>query len=136
MSAAQYDTDGGSDCEARTLTRDNLFEMRPITPKDYGAVLDVYRQSEDFLALGPEPKASIAMVRKDAESAEREGARFCGIFATDGRMTGVAEFLPSRFEGNPQLVLPCGNRRPISARKHGRDKPHRYNELCVPLNRV
>ena len=36
----------------------------------------------------------------------------------------------------PALVLTCGNRRPISASKHGRDKTRRYIGLCVPLDRV
>ncbi len=34
------------------------------------------------------------------------------------------------------LALTCGNRRPISASKHDRDKPHRCIGLCVPLDCV
>jgi hypothetical protein len=49
------------------LMRSNSLDMRPITSKDYVAVLEVYRQCEDFLSLGPEPKASLAMVRKDID---------------------------------------------------------------------
>ena len=79
--------------------------MRPVTRDDLDAVLDVYRQCEDFLALGPEPVASMQMVLRDIETSQREGGRFCGIFATDGRMVGVVDTVPSGFEGDPHLAF-------------------------------
>jgi ribosomal protein S18 acetylase RimI-like enzyme len=85
--------------------RSNTFDIRPVTAEDYVAVLEVYRQCEDFLSLGPEPKASVAMVRKDISIARREGRRFCGVFTAEGTMIGVVEFLPSGFEGKPQLAF-------------------------------
>ena len=88
-----------------SLHRVTVFGLRPISPQDEASVLDVYRQCEDFLALGPEPKASLAMVRKDIAKAQREGARFCGIVAANGTIIGVVEFLPSHFEGDPQFAF-------------------------------
>jgi ribosomal protein S18 acetylase RimI-like enzyme len=87
------------------LICDNSFEVRAITPDDLGAVLDVYRQCEDFLALGPEPTASMAMVLKDIEISQREGGVFCGVYTVDGGMIGVVDFLPGNFEGNPHIAF-------------------------------
>jgi len=33
--------------------KDNLLEIRPVTQSNLEAVLEVYRQCEDFLSLGP-----------------------------------------------------------------------------------
>jgi hypothetical protein len=79
------------------LIGDNSFEVRTITQDDLGAVLNVYRQCEDFLALGPEPTASMAMVLKDIEISQRDGGVFCGVYAADGTMIGVVAFVSSNF---------------------------------------
>ena len=44
------------------VTYKDSVEIRPITENDLEEVFEVYRQCEDFLALGPKPKASMAMV--------------------------------------------------------------------------
>jgi len=75
------------------------FEIRPITENDKEEVLEVYRQSEDFLALGPEPKASIAMVLLDIEASRYEKGVFCGVYDSGGKMIGVVDFVPGDFEG-------------------------------------
>ena len=41
------------------------FSLRPVTPTDLDAVLEVYRLCEDFLALGPVATASMEMLQKD-----------------------------------------------------------------------
>ena len=87
------------------LVRNNSFEVRSITKDDLGAVLDVYRQCEDFLALGPEPTASMNMVLKDIEISQRKGGVFCGVYTADGRMIGVADFVPGNFEGAPHIAF-------------------------------
>jgi ribosomal protein S18 acetylase RimI-like enzyme len=87
------------------LIRGNSFEVRTITQDDLDAVLDVYRQCEDFLALGPEPTASMTMVLKDIEISHREGGVFCGIYTEDGRMIGVVDFVPGNFEGDPHIAF-------------------------------
>jgi ribosomal protein S18 acetylase RimI-like enzyme len=90
---------------ARMLIQDDSFELRTITQEDLCAVLDVYRQCEDFLALGPEPTASMEMVVKDIESSQREGGVFCGVLSVDGEMIGVVDFVPSGFEGIARIAF-------------------------------
>jgi GNAT superfamily N-acetyltransferase len=80
------------------------LELHSITPDDEDSVLDVYRQCEDFLALGPEPKASLDMVLKDIETTRNEGGVFRGIFSA-GRMIGVVSYIPRDFEGKPDVAF-------------------------------
>jgi ribosomal protein S18 acetylase RimI-like enzyme len=87
------------------LIRDDSFEVRTITQDDLGAVLEVYRQCEDFLVLGPEPTAYKAMVLKDIEISQRAEGVFCGIYAGDRGMIGVVDFVPGNFERNPHLAF-------------------------------
>ncbi len=83
---------------------DNRLLIRPVTRDELDAVLDVYRQCEDFLALGPVPTASMAMVLQDIEISQREGGIFCGIYTTNGEMIGVVDYVPRGFEGDPHLA--------------------------------
>ena len=87
------------------LIRDNSFEVRTITPDDLCAVLEVYRQCEDFLALGAVPTASREMVLKDIENSQREGGVFCGIYTASGEMIGVVDFVPSNFSEDPHAAF-------------------------------
>lgn len=75
-------------------------DIKPVTPTDYPAVLEVYRQCEDFLALGPVAKASMDVVHRDIREAQMEDGVFCGIFS-GAKMIGVLSFVPSRFEFRP-----------------------------------
>jgi ribosomal protein S18 acetylase RimI-like enzyme len=81
------------------------LEICLITQEDLDAILDVYRQCEDFLALGPISTASMDMVLKDIEISQGEGGVFCGIYTSDGKMIGVVDYVPSNFEGNPQIAF-------------------------------
>lgn len=83
---------------------DHSLEIRPVTQDDLDAVFDVYRQCEDFLALGPVSTASMEMVRKDIEISQQEGGVFCGIYTAAGRMIGVVDYVPGNFEGDPQIA--------------------------------
>jgi ribosomal protein S18 acetylase RimI-like enzyme len=47
----------------------------------------------------------MAMVLKDIEISQSEGGVFCGVYAADGRMIGVVDFVPSNFEGNPHTAF-------------------------------
>jgi hypothetical protein len=55
------------------------FEIRPAGMPDLDALLDLYRQCEDFLALGPQPQASREMVLADLVLSEPEDGRFTGF---------------------------------------------------------
>ena len=81
------------------------LEIRPIGHDDLDAVLDVYRQCEDFLALGPVPTASMEMVLKDIEISQNDGGIFCGIFAPDGKMIGIIDYVPSNYKGDPHVAF-------------------------------
>ena len=71
-------------------------------PHDLEQVLSVYRACEDFLALGPQPHASIEMVRTDLETARQVGSTFYAITLPSGEMAGILDFLPSGYTNNPR----------------------------------
>ena len=77
---------------------DGPLEIRPIAENDLGEVLAVYRQCEDFLALGPQPNASRAMIVKDIMASRCAKGLFCGIYTSDEKMIGVVDFVPCNFE--------------------------------------
>jgi ribosomal protein S18 acetylase RimI-like enzyme len=72
--------------------------IRPVTDDELDAVLEVYRQCEDFLALGPVAHASLEMVITDLETIENEDGQFCGIFNSDGKMLGIVEYIPASYQ--------------------------------------
>jgi hypothetical protein len=63
--------------------RDCSLTVPPITLDELDEVLNVYRQCEDFLALGPVPTASMEMVVKDIEISKDYGA--CSVAYTHRR---------------------------------------------------
>jgi ribosomal protein S18 acetylase RimI-like enzyme len=72
-------------------------------PATLAALLEVYRQCEDFLALGPQPHASPEMVQADLDLSQNSGGLFYGIYlCPSDEMIGVADYIPSGFEGNRQ----------------------------------
>jgi ribosomal protein S18 acetylase RimI-like enzyme len=82
------------------------LEIHPIDQDDLAAVLDVYRQCEDFLALGPAPTASLEMVLTDIEVSRRDGGIFCGIYDTaSSQMIGIIDFVPRDYHGEPQTAF-------------------------------
>jgi ribosomal protein S18 acetylase RimI-like enzyme len=85
--------------------RDQTFEIRPIREDELDAVLEVYRHCEDFLALGPVATASMEMVLKDIELSNAEGGMFCGMYAADGTMIGVVDYVPSNYRGDPEAAF-------------------------------
>jgi ribosomal protein S18 acetylase RimI-like enzyme len=84
------------------------FRVIPLSAADQGAILDVYRDCEDFLALGPQALASRAMVLADLTAAAAHGRSYCGIYVEgrDGQvegalseLAGVIDYLLSGFAG-------------------------------------
>ncbi len=84
--------------------RDRSLEICPVTPDDLDAVFEVYRQCEDFLALGPVATASREMVLKDLQVSRGEGGVFCGIHTPDGKMIGVIDYVPGNYRDDPQAA--------------------------------
>ena len=87
-----------------TSIRGRLCDVRPVTQVDKDAILAVYRECEDFLALGPQPKATMAMVLGDMGMSRKQGASFCGIHDAGGRMIGIVDFARGGFEGKPDIA--------------------------------
>jgi ribosomal protein S18 acetylase RimI-like enzyme len=81
------------------------FSIRPVTPDEIDAVLAVYKQCEDFLAICPVPHASLEMVEADMQLSQSQNGVFCGIFDSSGTMVGVLDVIP-RFDSTmPYLEL-------------------------------
>ena len=80
--------------------RDYSLAIHPIGSDELDVVLNVYRQCEDVLALGPVPTASMEMVLQDIELSKGYGGLFCGIYM-GGEMIGIIDYVPSNFEGDP-----------------------------------
>lgn len=88
---------------------DPRFSIRSIdhsSPGDLAQILEVYRQCEDFLALGPVPTASLEMVRADLNLSIEECGDFCGIFdPQSGVMMGIIDMVVHGFEGRADLAF-------------------------------
>lgn len=97
--------------------REYSLEIHPIIIEDLDAVLEVYRQCEDFLALGPVPTASMEMVLKDIEISRAEGGIFCGIYTSDEKMIGIIDYVPNNYHGESNaaylalLMIAASNRK-------------------------
>jgi ribosomal protein S18 acetylase RimI-like enzyme len=81
------------------------FIIAPINASNLPQVLAVYQQCEDFLTLGPVPKASMDMVKADFEHSKEENGLFCGIFDLKESLVGIVDFVPNMFEGNPERAF-------------------------------
>jgi ribosomal protein S18 acetylase RimI-like enzyme len=68
------------------------IELRNVITEDFDDILDIYRRCEDFLSLGPQPRASPAMVTKDIEDACNAGGVFKGVYCGD-KLIGVASYV-------------------------------------------
>jgi RimJ/RimL family protein N-acetyltransferase len=80
------------------------IDLRPVGEGDLAGLLAVYRECEDFLALGPTAKASPEMVRGDLEASAREGGVFCGVYLRGSGLIGVADFVPGNFRGDRETA--------------------------------
>jgi RimJ/RimL family protein N-acetyltransferase len=83
----------------------NDFEVRPVTSADFESTLKVYEQCEDFLSLGPVPKASKEMVQADIDHSKSSNGIFCGIWDKSGTQVGVLDFIPEMEKGIAFLSL-------------------------------
>ena len=88
-----------------TLFNADGLTVRTSAPSDVMAILEVYRQCEDFLSLGPVPVASLAMVNADIRHAETTHGSFCVIEDKAGHAVGVLEFTVAESERTAVLHL-------------------------------
>jgi ribosomal protein S18 acetylase RimI-like enzyme len=82
------------------LIEGDSFSLCLVDGQDVPAILEVYRQCEDFLALGPKPQATMQMVLDDLEHSQQWGGQFFAIIRGN-EMVGVVDFVPDYFEGVP-----------------------------------
>lgn len=81
------------------------FTVRPFSTMNLENALEVYRQCEDFLALGPQPQASLEMVRADWKHSQQEGGLFCGIYLPEDRLVGILDYVLGSYEGRPEQAF-------------------------------
>ena len=74
-----------------------MLQIRKCTEGDKDSILTVYKECEDFLALGPVPTASMRMVEEDIQASAESKGRYC-IVLCDNKIIGVADFIPSYYE--------------------------------------
>ena len=89
----------------KTSIGDFSLDIHPTNQDYLDVILEVYKQCEDFLALGPVPTATIGMVLKDIEISKAEGGLFCGIYTADGKMIGILDYVPSSYKGEPHTAF-------------------------------
>jgi ribosomal protein S18 acetylase RimI-like enzyme len=80
------------------------FYIKDTDVKDIESILQIYKQCEDFLSLGPVPNASKQMVLDDLELSQKEVGVFCGIYI-EGKMIGIVDFVLDNFEGKPNTAF-------------------------------
>lgn len=83
------------------IIKHNDFEIRNVSEFELEDVFQVYKNCEDFLALGPVSKASMEMVQEDLKLSHKEGGIFCGIYK-ERKMIGILDFVPKSFNGIPE----------------------------------
>lgn len=83
----------------------DTFTLRPVREDEKPAVLEVYRQCEDFLALTPKPIATMQMVEDDLTISHENGGIFCGIYSSTGVMMGIVDVVLNGFEGDPSVAF-------------------------------
>ena len=87
------------------LMHGKMCEIRSVGSDSADSVLRVYQACEDFLALGPQRKADMAMVLRDLEESRQHGGFFCRIHDGTGKTIGVVDFTPGGFEGQPHVAF-------------------------------
>ena len=77
----------------------NWIRIDPANPAHRSQVLGVYRACEDFLALGPQPHASLEMVRADLAYSQEHGGEYYGISLPLQNFCAVLDFIPEAYNG-------------------------------------
>jgi len=100
--------------------------IKAIDESEIEDICRIYQGCEDFLALGPQPKASREMVMKDLEDSKRHNRSFCGIYDGHGGMVGIVDFARNGHGGRREwaclallMIAKPHRRRGIGARVAG-----------------
>lgn len=81
------------------IIKDDI-KIQEFKQDDFDNVLDIYKQSEDFLELGPEPYASKEMVLNDIDYSQKCGGCYCTIFY-DANIVGIIDYISTINEKRP-----------------------------------
>ncbi len=81
------------------------FTLEPTGYEQIESLLDIYRQCDDFLALGPQAHASASMVEQDLRGSQDVGGLYRGIVNAEGRLVGVLDIILQGFEGDPAVAF-------------------------------
>jgi ribosomal protein S18 acetylase RimI-like enzyme len=103
----------------KLTVQDHFLEIHPIDQNDFEALLEVYEQCEDFLALCHLPPASMDMVLEDIEISKAAGGVFCGIYTDQGKMIGAIDYVPDNYRGAQDTAYLELLMIAASYRKHG-----------------
>jgi ribosomal protein S18 acetylase RimI-like enzyme len=104
--------------------------VRPFSDDDLPAVLEVYRQSEDFLSLTPHPIASLEMVKEDAEQAVKEGGLYC-VIADRRQIIGVMDFAQQRGGPNTSFLALLMIAKPFRRNHYGEATMKSFEKYLV-----
>jgi len=72
----------------------NGMKIKPFETINLISTLEVYKQCEDFLSLGPVPYASMEMVQTDIDNSVNSKGIFCCIWNESEKQIGVLDFIP------------------------------------------
>jgi RimJ/RimL family protein N-acetyltransferase len=71
-----------------------------VSETNIDQVFQVYKECEDFLSLGPEPKASLDMVYKDLEYSRESSGIYNLIMDENGCIIGIIDYIPYKYGKN------------------------------------
>lgn len=74
------------------------YTLIPLDESHLDELLALYRQCEDFLALGPRPHASPEMVLEDLALSRQNGGEYSGVYV-DGQLAGVLDVIGAGYQG-------------------------------------
>ena len=86
------------------LFQTDELQIATVSDRDVPALLQVYKQCEDFLSLGPVPRASIQMLQGDIEHSRGENGRYCAIRTHSDLTVGVIDFIPNSDDRNTSFL--------------------------------
>lgn len=94
--------------------------IKPVTDDDAEAVLMVYEQCADYLALQTPEVPSVAMVQSDLATTARNAGIFAGIFRRESNdLIGVISFVPKNFRGQYDYAFVLNVMIRVSDRRRG-----------------
>jgi ribosomal protein S18 acetylase RimI-like enzyme len=96
------------------------LKVAKVTGDDLPELLSVYKACEDFLALGPDPRASVDMIEKDLADSRKEAGEYCTIRNSEGALIGVIDIILKALEPSTCYLMLLMIGKPWRNRGYGR----------------